>query len=396
MHPETLLVRAARPDHAPDAPVNAPVHFTSTYVGWEPDSVTGRRTYGRSSNPTWDGPEHLLAALEGVPDPHQLPALLFSSGMAALSAAVHLVPVGGRLLVPQHAYQGLGSLVQLLQDQGRLSVQGVDITDHDDVAQALRRPTSMLWLESPTNPMLEVPDLAELTRLAHEAGALVVVDNTFATPLLQRPLELGADVVVHSVTKLLAGHSDVVLGAAVTADPQLRQRLLTHRTLQGGIPGPMEAFLALRGMRTLALRLERSQSNAAELARRLDQAAGSDGLPVRRVGYPGLPSHPQNELAASQMHGGFGSVLTLDVGTEQGSSAELADEVIAALQLWVPATSLGGVESLAERRRRFSTEPDSVPEGLIRLSVGIEHVEDLWEDLTGALRAAGEGRSGGR
>lgn len=388
MHPETLLVSAARPAHEPDAPVNEPVHFSSTFVGWEPDTAGPRRIYGRMSNPTWDGPERLLAELESVADPEATPGLIFGSGMAALAAALHLAPAGGRVLLPQHAYQGLGSLAHQMQAEGRISVETVDIADTAAVVQALHAPgtqaeAALLWLESPTNPMLEVADLPALIEAAHDAGAIVVVDNTFATPLVQRPLTLGADVVVHSVTKYLAGHSDVVLGAALTSDPGLHARLLSHRSLHGGIAGPMESFLALRGMRTLALRIERSQATAAELARRAETAAQDRSLPVAQVRYPGLSSHPQHELAARQMESGFGSVLTLEV--EGG--AEAADRVIQGLRLWVPATSLGGVESLAERRRRFAAEPSTVPSGLIRLSVGIEHVEDLWADLEQALRA---------
>ncbi|WP_313823921.1 PLP-dependent transferase [Citricoccus sp.] len=396
MHPETLLVSASRPAREVDAPVNEPVHFTSTFVGWEPDAAGPRRLYGRMSNPTWDGPEALLAALEGVEDPADRPALLFSSGMAAISAALHLAPNGGRVVAPQHAYQGGLSLLESLRQTGRLAVERVDITDGEAVIRAVRGtgasgatgdPASILWLESPTNPMLEVADLAALTEAAHAAGALVVVDNTFATPLVQRPLELGADVVVHSVTKYLAGHSDVVLGAAVTDDAGLHRQLHTHRTLHGAIAGPMEAFLALRGMRTLALRLERSQANAAELARRLDAARREGALPLAAVTYPGLPDHPQHALAAAQMQGGFGAVLTLVV--EGGAAA--ADAVVRHLRHWVPATSLGGVESLVERRRRFDGEPATVPAGLLRLSVGIEHVDDLWEDLQAGMRAAAVG-----
>ncbi|MEV4902961.1 PLP-dependent transferase [Citricoccus sp. NPDC055426] len=402
MHPETLVVSAARPARQVDAPVNEPVHFTSTFVGWEPDSAGQRRLYGRMSNPTWDGPEQLLAALEGVQDPAAQPALLFSSGMAAITAALHLAPNGGRVVVPQHAYQGGISLLDSLQQAGRLAVDRVDITDTAAVTAAVAGtgagspagPASILWLESPTNPMLEVADLAALTQAAHAAGALVVVDNTFATPLVQRPLELGADVVVHSVTKYLAGHSDVVMGAAVTADAELHRRLHAHRTLHGAIAGPMEAFLALRGMRTLALRLERAQSNAAELARRLENARADGSLPLAAVTYPGLPDHPQHGLAAAQMHGGFGAVLTLVVagangaGDAEAASAAAADAVVQQVRHWLPGTSLGGVESLIERRRRFEGEPATVPSGLLRLSVGIEHVDDLWDDLAAGLRAA--------
>lgn len=392
LHPATLVVAAARPAPEENSPVNTPVHFTSTFHGTQPDSTPGQRVYARMSNPGFDGPEQLLAQLEQVSDPVVTPALLFGSGMAAITAALHLVPVGAHILVPRHAYQGLGSLLDQLVDDGRIRITRVDITDTHTVRKALvdgettGHPVDMVWLESPTNPMLEVADLAALIELAHQHRALTVVDNTFATPLVQTPLSLGADVVVHSVTKYLAGHSDVVLGAAVTDDEALHARLQAHRTQFGGIPGPMEVFLALRGMRTLALRMERSMANAAELALRLESLQAvetSEALAVPAVRYPGLASHEGHRLATTTMHGGFGAVLTLDVG-----SAPRADAVVHALQLWTPATSLGGVESLVERRRRFSSEPATVPEGLLRLSVGIEHVEDLWTDLRQALRAA--------
>lgn len=382
LHVETLLVSAARPEPAENAPVNTPVTLTSTFHGSTTDEVPGQRVYARMSNPTFDGPEQLLAELEGVGDAEATPALLFGSGMAAITAVLHLVPVGGHVVVPHHAYQGLGSLLDQLAEAGRLSTTRVDLRDLDEVRAVFQQrrdngsAVDLLWLESPTNPMLEVADLPALTALAHEYGALCAVDNTFATPLLQQPLRLGADVVVHSVTKYLSGHSDLIMGAVVVDDVELRARLASHRTLFGGIPSAMDVFLALRGIRTLALRLGRAMDNAAELARRLE-ARGND--PVR---YPGLASHEGHELAARTLQGGFGAVLTLDLG-----SAARADAVVHALRLWTPATSLGGVESLVERRRRFSSESVTVPEGMLRLSVGIEHVEDLWADLDQALRA---------
>lgn len=395
-HVETQIVATGRPEHREGAPVNGPVHFTSTYYGRldERDPAAGADMYARSSNPTWNGPEQLLAQLESVTDTSQRPALLFSSGMAAITAAIHLVPVGGRVLFPRHSYNGTGSQLDQLNDAGRLNAERFDVTDLDQLRNALASSatgTDLVWLESPTNPMLEIADVAEVVRIAHEYGALVAVDNTFATPLVQRPLELGADVVVHSVTKYLSGHSDVVLGAVVTDDQNLYETLLNHRTLFGGIAGPMEAYLALRGMRTLAVRVHRSMATAAELARRLEglgqpENAENPDSATRDlvVRYPGLPSHEGHQLAAATMSGGFGSVLTIDTG-----SVEAADAVTETVQLWTPATSLGGVESLIERRRRIPSEPATVPEGLLRLSVGIEHIEDLWDDLCAGLRAAG-------
>jgi cystathionine gamma-synthase len=260
----------------------------------------------------------------------------------------------------------------------------VDITDTDAVLQQISpadgAAASMLWLESPTNPMLGVADIRALTAAAHAAGAIVVTDNTFSTPLVQQPLSLGSDVVLHSVTKYLSGHSDVVLGALVTSDAGLRATLLHHRTIHGGIAGPFEAWLALRGLRTLALRVERSQASAVVLAGRL-----SNHPRVAAIRFPGLATDPGHERAKAQMKG-FGSVLCIEMAPAGGlSGADAADRMIRALQLWLPATSLGGVESLIERRRRHVAEPVSVPENLVRLSVGIENVEDLWADLEQAL-----------
>jgi cystathionine gamma-synthase len=223
--------------------------------------------------------------------------------------------------------------------------------------------------------MLEVADLPAILAGARRRGVFSVVDNTFATPLGQRPLDLGADVVVHSVTKYLAGHSDVVLGAVVTDDDAVAARVRAYRTLHGAIAGPMEVFLALRGLRTLPLRVERANANAAELARRL-----VDHPAVAEVRHPSLPSDPGHERAARQM-ASFGAI----VGLRPVGGLAAADEVVAAVRLWVPATSLGGVESTLERRRRFATESRTVPEDLIRLSVGVEDVEDLWADLSRAL-----------
>ncbi|MCQ2002016.1 trans-sulfuration enzyme family protein [Arthrobacter zhaoxinii] len=367
--PDTLVVSAGRPPREHDAPVNPPIVLSSTYFGTG-TPVPGERGYGRYSNPTWDPFEQALAELEGA----DLPALVFGSGLASVMAALSLVPAGGVVVMPRHSYQGSLLLAAEEAANGRFSVRTVDIDQTGDVIAHLDG-ASMLWVESPTNPMLEVADIAALAEAAHAAGALVVADNTFSTPLVTRPLDLGADVVVHSVTKYLAGHSDVVLGAAVTSDPDLRDRLLRYRSLHGAVAGPFEVWLALRGLRTLALRMERSQATAMDLARRLQT------LPqVEHVRYPGLPEDPGHARAAAQMSG-FGSILCIEVA----GGAAAAEKVADAVELWLPATSLGGVESLIERRRRQPGEPHTVPEGLLRLSVGIENVEDLWGDLEQAL-----------
>ena len=376
--PDTLVVAAGRPERGHDAPVNPPIVLSSTYVGTGM-VVDGDRAYGRYSNPTWDPFEEALAKLEGA----ELPALVYGSGLAAVSSALSLIPAGGVLVMPLHSYQGALVMASELAAKGLFTLRKVDIADTEDVIAALNgaagaAPASMLWLESPTNPMLEVADLPVLAAAAKAVGAVVVTDNTFSTPLVQKPLELGSDVVLHSVTKYLAGHSDVVLGALATSDPGLRAQLLHHRSIHGAIAGPFEVWLALRGLRTLALRVERSQASAAELAARLLVHPQ-----VEAVRFPGLGQDPGHQRAKAQMTG-FGSILAIEIS----GGAAAADAVVAALQLWTPATSLGGVESLIERRRRHANEPGSVPENLLRLSVGIENVEDLWSDLAQALDQA--------
>ncbi|MDO2933538.1 PLP-dependent aspartate aminotransferase family protein [Paeniglutamicibacter sulfureus] len=367
--PDTVVVSAGRPPHAVDQPVNSPIVLSSTFHSLgEPDA--GEKVYGRFTNPTWDPLEETIAQLEDC----ELPALAYASGMAAVAAALSLLPPGGTIVIPSHAYNGSLSLVAELEKTLGLSVRRVDLADTDAAIAALAG-ADMAWLESPTNPMLEVADLPVLLAAAREAGVLTVVDNTFSTPLRQRPLQQGADVVVHSATKYMGGHSDVVLGAVVTRNPELRSRLHGMRTLHGAIAGPFEAWLTLRGIRTMALRLDRAEASAMELAKRL---AGHPA--ISRVRYPGLPEDPGHQRAAEQLEG-FGAIVAIEVA----GGAEAADAMLAKLLLWTPATSLGGVESLAERRRRHPGEPGTVPDNLVRLSVGIENVEDLHVDLTAAL-----------
>jgi cystathionine gamma-synthase len=362
LSPDTVTVKAGRPPHERDAPLNPPVVLASTYV------AGGTLEYGRYGNPTWAAFEETLGALEGGR------ALSFASGLAAVAALLDLVPDGGVVVAPRHAY--LGTLAQLadLEKRHGVEVRQVDVADTEAVVAATAG-ADLLWLESPTNPAIEVADLPVVCAAGRDAGALVVADNTFATPLVQRPLELGASVVLHSATKLLAGHSDVVLGAVVTRDDGTYDATARYRRQKGAVPGPFEAWLALRGLRTLHLRMERAQANAAVLAERLNGHPALD-----RVRYPGLVADPGHARATAQMRG-YGSIISI----EMRGGADSADRLCAATRLWVTATSLGGVESTLERRRRWPGEAPTVPEGLVRLSVGIEHVEDLWADLEQAL-----------
>lgn len=368
LHPSTIAVHAGRPATTPDAPLNPPVVFASTYVGVDPGGQ-GELGYGRYGNPTWSALEQAVGALEGGS------ALAYGSGMAAAHAALQLVPAGGVLVLPRHCYLGVSSAADERATRDGTRVRRVDVADTAEVLAAAEG-ADLVWLESPTNPMMEVADLPAICA-ALTGRVRTVVDSTFATPLLQRPLELGADVVLHSGTKFLSGHSDALLGLLLSRDQELLARLDGVRRLHGAAPGTMEAYLVLRGLRTLPLRLRTAQASAQALAERL-----ADHPAVGRVRYPGLPGDPGHQVAARTM-AGCGSLLSIEL-----ADGPTATAFVAALRLWVFATSLGGVESTLERRRRWPGELATVPEGLIRMSVGIEHVEDLWADLAQALAAA--------
>lgn len=342
----TLAVTSGRPPHEPDQPLNVPLTLASTYV------AGGALEYGRITNPTWVAFEEALGALEGGR------CLSYASGLAAVSAVFDLVGQGKKVVAPTHAYHG--SIAQLadLESRGRLTTQLVPVDDTEAVIAAAQD-AALVWLESPTNPALEIADLPAIIKGAQAAGAYVAVDNTFATPILQQPLRVGADIVMHSATKYISGHSDVLMGALVTRDDELFRVLKGRREMVGAIPGTMDAWLATRGLRTLALRVERAQLNAQELVRRLRGHRA-----VSEVRYPG-----------------FGGIVAIVLA----GGALAADLLTHKTRLWVHATSLGGVESTFERRRRWKSEPATIPDGLVRMSVGIEDVEDLWTDLAGAL-----------
>jgi cystathionine gamma-synthase len=361
LSPETLAVVAGRPDAVPDAPLNQPLVQASVF------HAGGEIEYGRHGNPTWQAFETAIGTLEGG---H---GLAFPSGLATVGAILSLVPADGIVVVPQHAY--LGTLGQLGVAAGRtgLTLRQVDVADTDAVVAASEG-ADLVLLESPTNPALEVADLATVCAAARAAGAVSAVDNTFATPFGQNPIALGADLVFHSATKFLAGHSDAVLGALVCTDLDTRDRLREHRRLSGAVPGTLETWLALRGLRTLHLRLARAAANAAVLAPRLAAHPA-----CHRVRYPGLPDDPGHARAAAQMRT-FGAILSVEF-----ADGPTAEAFCSATELWVNATSLGGVESTLERRRRWAGESPTIPEGLVRFSTGIEDPEDLWADLEQAL-----------
>jgi len=345
-HPETSAITAGRPEAAPDASMNPPIIVSSTYHAGGPVG------YGRYGNESWSALEAAISELEGGQ------TLSFSSGMAAISAVFSILPIGAPVVASNQGYSGTMGLLNQHHASGRLEVRFVDITNTAEVIAAMKG-AALVWLESPTNPCLDLAELPTIIAAAKKLSIGVGVDNTFATPLVQQPLSMGADVVMHSVTKFLAGHSDVVIGSLSTADTALYKRLEEARRFNGAIPGPFEAWLALRGLRTFPVRFRASESNAQQLLPRLQAHAK-----ITKVRYPG-----------------FGAVISFEID----GSAEQADKVCQSSQLIVYATSLGGVESLWERRRRWAGESPSVPEQLIRLSVGCEHVDDIWQDIEQAL-----------
>jgi cystathionine gamma-synthase len=364
--PDTVAVQAGRPARVPGAAMNAPIVPSATYVH---DAAV---EYGRDGNAGWGALEAALGALDGG---H---AVTFASGLAAATAIADLVPVGGTVALSAVTYFGVRNIVERMQARGRLRVR---LAPADDTAAFLAAAdgADMVWVESIANPLLVVADVPAIAAAARAQGAITVVDATFATPLRQRPLDLGADIVLHSATKLIGGHSDLLLGAAVCRDEEQARFLVTHRHDHGAIPGGLEAFLALRGLRTLAVRMDRAEASAAELARRL-----SSHPHVAAVHYPGLPGDAQHARAARVLSGGAGTMVSFDVA----GTVERTEDFLGRLRLVTHATSLGGVESLIERRARYAGDAAVVGPTLCRLSVGIENVEDLWTDLDGALRAA--------
>ena len=360
---QTKVVAAGRPERKPDGPVNPPIDLNATYA------APGTIGYGRHGNGTWTALETAIELLEGGK------TLVYASGLAAISAYFSLIPRGSIITTAKNGYTGTMALLNKLAEAGTADIRFVDISNTAEVLTSLNGSTH-LWIESPTNPALEVADMPTIITAAKAANITVAVDNTFATPLLQQPITMGADVVVHSPTKYIAGHSDVLLGSVSTKDENILAKLAEHRRLAGAIPGPFEVWLALRGLRTLSVRMERAQSNALELATRLSKHPLID-----KVRYPGLPTDPHHATAKKFMKG-FGAIVAFEIK----GSPEQADKVTASSELVTFATSLGGVESLWERRHRWSSESVAIPKNLIRLSVGIEGVEDLWADIDQALK----------
>lgn len=364
MKRETWLVSAGRPSE-PGDPLNAPLIPASNFI------IGSGRDYSRGdSTPTWEALEDVVGGLESGK------AVAFASGMAAMASVFDQLSAGAVVALPDDCYQGVAGLVAAGAARGRWSVQRVAVEDTAGWIRACAA-ADLIWLESPSNPLLTVADLEAVCAAPRKPGAIVAVDNTFATPLNQQPLELGATVSLQSATKFIGGHSDLLAGVATTRDDALWNALRKSRELNGATPGTLEAFLAVRGARTLALRLQRAQQTASTLAERLEIHPL-----VTRVRYPGLPSHPTHATARRVLKG-FGTIISFDLL----GGAEFADEVCRKVRVIRHATSLGAVESTMERRAAVPGQ-GHLPPSLLRLSVGIEDAGDLWADLDSAIRSA--------
>ncbi|WP_295446863.1 PLP-dependent aspartate aminotransferase family protein [uncultured Thiodictyon sp.] len=373
LSPETLAAQGLGLTNPPYGDLIPPLHLSSTFERAGDGSYPGGRVYARDQSPAYDRVEALLATLEGGSA-----ALLYPSGMAAATAVLQSLQPGSRILAPRFIYWALRRWLQEFTDRWGIDLAWYDNADLDSIAAGLNAaPTDLLWIETPANPTWEITDIRAAAELARPGRTLVVVDSTVATPVLTRPLDLGADLVLHSASKYLNGHSDLIAGALVTrADSAAWQRIRAARPAAGAILGPFEAWLLLRGLRTLHLRVRHASAGAL----RISEVLALDPR-VLEVRYPGLPSHPGHAVAARQMSGGFGGMLSIRVA---GGEAR-AWEVAARLKVFKRATSLGGVESLVEHRASIEGPDTPCPPDLLRLSIGIEAVEDLLGDLDQAL-----------
>jgi cystathionine gamma-synthase len=371
--PETLAAHTLAGIDGPTGALIPPIHPSTTYERDADLGYSRGRCYSRADNPTYDAAADTLTALEGGAS-----SLLFASGMAAATVVFQALQPGDHVLTPRVMYWALRSWLLGFATRWGLDVELVDMTDLDAVKTSLRPgKTRLVWLESPANPLWQVSDIAAIAELAHDAGARLAVDSTIATPVFTRPLALGADIVMHSATKYLNGHSDVVAGALTTArKDEVWDRIGHVQTQNGAVLGSFEAWLLQRGLRTLFPRVRLQSGSALALAERLSAHPG-----IVQVFYPGLPDFPGHALARRQMLGGFGGMLSIRVGGGRAAAVAVAAKV----GLWRRATSLGGVESLIEHRASIEGPGSPVPDDLLRLSVGLEAVEDLFEDLREAL-----------
>jgi cystathionine gamma-synthase len=374
MQIETLAVHAGRKIDPPTGAVAQPIHLSTTFERGPDGKWPRGYTYSREENPNRDSLEQCLGSMEGGTQ-----ALVFSSGLAVVTAVLNAMHAGDHLIFPDDVYFGLRRVVNDVFAHRQLEVDFVDLTDLDTLNATVKPSTRLIWVETPSNPLLKIVDLAAVAAVARQANAISVCDATFSTPVLQRPLEFGIDMVMHSTTKFISGHSDVVGGVLISKhDNYIFERACQFQKYGGAVPSPFDCWLTRRGVDTLPLRVRQQSANAMRLAEFLQSHAA-----VEQVNYPGLRSHPRHELARLQMPGGFGGMLSFHV---RGGKPE-AMGVAARVKLITRATSLGGTHSLIEHRASVEGPKSTTPQNLLRLSAGIENIEDLIADLDHALAA---------
>ncbi|MGH8161360.1 MAG: trans-sulfuration enzyme family protein [Gammaproteobacteria bacterium] len=380
----TLCIHGGQTPDPVTGAVMPPISQASTYAQASPGKPRNGYEYSRTHNPTREAWQRAVASIEGGAGSS---AFAFASGLAAASAAIELLPAGAHVVVMDDLYWGIHRIFRLVRTESAgLRVTSADLSDPGNLEAVIKPETKMVWVETPTNPMMKLADLSAIAEIAHGVGALTVVDNTFASPWCQQPFDHGFDIVLHSATKYLSGHSDMVGGVLITQKPELVERLTFLQNAVGSVAGPFDAYLALRGMKTLALRMERHCANALALAEWLEAQPK-----VKRVLYPGLASHTQHELAKRQMTHGFGGMLSTVFDTDLAGARRFLEN----LKIFTLAESLGGVESLIEHPGLMTHSAVSAEErctlgiddGLVRISVGIEHIDDLTADFETALRA---------
>lgn len=370
---ETVAIKRTENQLFQAEPVSSPIYLSTTFHRQADGSYSDEFIYTRADNPNRRTLESCLAQLEGG-----TAAFAFSSGMAATSAVFQSLKQGDHVLLPDDVYYQAFQLVPKVFGRWGLSASLVDMTDLEAVNAAIQPNTAMIWLETPSNPQLKVTDIAEIAAIAKKHKILCVVDNTWPTPVLQNPLDLGADIVMHSTTKYFGGHSDVLGGCLVLNDHQeLIQKIKDIQLLNGAVPSPFDCWMICRGIQSMALRVKAQSATALELATFLAQHPE-----IVHVNYPGLPENPQHRVASKQMKNGYGAMLSVLVKGDQAKAMEISNR----LRYFTTATSLGGVESLVEHRRSVEGEDSTTPDNLLRLSVGLEHVEDLIDDWKQALK----------
>lgn len=368
---ETLAIKSTENQFNNSEPVSTPIYLSSTYKRNNDGSYNNDFVYSRNSNPNRSIIENSIAQLENGEF-----AFAFSSGMAAVSAVFQSLKGGDHVLIPDDIYFTIKKLLSEVFNRWNLTYDLVDMSNLNAIEKAIKKNTSLIWVESPSNPQLKISDIVTISRIAHKNKALCAVDNTWATPVFQNPLDLGADMVIHSTTKYFGGHSDVLGGCIVLNDKALAQTINSIQLLSGAVPAPFDCWLIARGIQTLHLRVSKQSENAFILAKHLEKH-----LKIEKVLYPGLESHPQHLLAKNQQNGGYGAMLSVLIKGNEKETIEISTK----LKYFTLATSLGGVESLVEHRKSVEGENSPTPDNLLRISVGIEHIDDLIADWEQAL-----------